>query len=156
VWRPVPSPAGGTPATTQDLGKSIPIAQICPRPNGPFFCPYYLTHGLVLNTVVHSAGIMDRDGIPLLLEPMQGRFPRMQHVWLDAAYNGQGKSKHWVETTLGWTAGVVRHPMRRRSVIVFEDVEVDWGSLIPPPGFHVLPRRWLVERTLAGLIRIDG
>jgi hypothetical protein len=30
--------------------------------------------------VMHSAGIMDRDGIPLLLEPMQGRFPRMQHV----------------------------------------------------------------------------
>jgi putative transposase len=28
-------------------------------------------------------------------------------------------------------------------------VAVDWQSLMPPKGFVVLPRRWVVERTIA-------
>ena len=28
---------------------------------------------------------------------------------------------------------------------------IDWAKLLPPPGFHVLARRWVVERTLAWL-----
>jgi putative transposase len=28
-------------------------------------------------------------------------------------------------------------------------VTVDWQKLLPPPGFQVLPRRWVVERTFA-------
>jgi putative transposase len=28
---------------------------------------------------------------------------------------------------------------------------VDWRSLMPPRGFRVLPRRWVVERTFAHL-----
>jgi transposase len=71
----------------------------------------------------------------------------MQHLWLDAAYNGQGKGKHWVETTLGWTAEIVSHPPRRRRVLVSEDVEVNGEAVWPPPGVHVLPWRWIVERT---------
>ena len=27
--------------------------------------------------------------------------------------------------------------------------EVDWQKLLPPLGFQVLPRRWVVERSLA-------
>jgi putative transposase len=30
-----------------------------------------------------------------------------------------------------------------------EDEEVDWQKLMPPRGFRVLPRRWVVERTFA-------
>jgi putative transposase len=31
-----------------------------------------------------------------------------------------------------------------------EGIEVDWQRLIPPRGFtRVLPRRWVVERTIA-------
>jgi len=30
-----------------------------------------------------------------------------------------------------------------------EGVVVDWRSLLPPEGFVVLPRRWVVERTIA-------
>ena len=30
-----------------------------------------------------------------------------------------------------------------------EGKEVDWQSLMPPRGFRVLPRRWVVERTFA-------
>jgi len=30
-----------------------------------------------------------------------------------------------------------------------EGKEVDWQRLMPPKGFWVLPRRWVVERTFA-------
>jgi hypothetical protein len=30
-----------------------------------------------------------------------------------------------------------------------EGVAVDWRKLMPPKGFVVLPRRWVVERTIA-------
>jgi transposase len=30
-----------------------------------------------------------------------------------------------------------------------EGVSVDWQKLLPPRGFVVLPRRWVVERTIA-------
>jgi transposase len=30
-----------------------------------------------------------------------------------------------------------------------EGVKVDWEKLLPPEGFQVLPRRWVVERTLS-------
>ena len=30
-----------------------------------------------------------------------------------------------------------------------EGVAVDWQKLMPPKGFLVLPRRWVVERTIA-------
>jgi transposase len=30
-----------------------------------------------------------------------------------------------------------------------EGVKVDWQKLLPPKGFVVLPRRWVVERTLS-------
>jgi putative transposase len=28
---------------------------------------------------------------------------------------------------------------------------IDWDKLLPPKGFRVLPRRWVVERTFAWL-----
>ena len=30
-----------------------------------------------------------------------------------------------------------------------EGVKVDWEHLLPPKGFQVLPRRWVVERTFS-------
>jgi transposase len=30
-----------------------------------------------------------------------------------------------------------------------ESVKVDWEKLMPPKGFQVLPRRWVVERTFS-------
>ena len=32
-----------------------------------------------------------------------------------------------------------------------EGQKVDWQKLIPPRGFQVLPRRWVVERTFSWL-----
>ncbi len=69
-----------------------------------------------------------------------------------AGYNGRGKGKDWVEKTLGLTAEVVRHPPKSRYVWIKEGEEPDWEKLrelLPPPGFRVLPRRWVVERTFS-------
>ena len=30
-----------------------------------------------------------------------------------------------------------------------EGMQVDWEKLLPPKGFQVLPRRWVVERTFS-------
>ncbi len=109
------------------------------------------TQGLVLAATVHTADVMDRDGIKLLLEPVKERFARLKHLWLDAGYNGKGKGKDWVEQTLKWTADIVRHPPKPRYVWVPEGVEPDWAAILPPPGFRVLPRRWVVERTFSWL-----
>src|SRR5260221_12765464 len=56
------------------------------------------TEGLVLTVTVHPADIMDRDGVKLLLpsETIRTLFPWLQHVWLDAGYNGRGKGKDWI------------------------------------------------------------
>lgn len=113
------------------------------------------TEGWVLRARVHEAGIADRDGIVLLLGqgelPVQAQFPRLRHLWLDAGYNGEGKGKDWVGKTLGWTAEIVQHPPKRRWVWAPKDAVIDWAKILPPPGFRVLPRRWVVERTFAWL-----
>ena len=111
------------------------------------------TQGLALKAKVHTADVMDRDGVTLLLSPAETReqFPQLSHVWLDAGYNGKGKGKDWIEQELSWTAQIVQHPPRRRWVWAPEGVEIDWDKILPPPGFHVLPRRWVVERTFGWL-----
>jgi len=44
------------------------------------------TQGLVLGVRVHSARVMDRDGIKLLLDPSSwDRLPRLSHLWMDAS-----------------------------------------------------------------------
>jgi putative transposase len=44
------------------------------------------TQGLVLQVRVHSAKVMDREGIKLLLDSSSSdRLPRLSHLWLDAS-----------------------------------------------------------------------
>jgi putative transposase len=112
------------------------------------------TQGLVLKANVHSAKVMDRDGIEPLLKRTESRFPRLKHLWLDAGYKGKGKE--WIEEALGWTVEIVQHPPKIASQEVMrvwakEGVTIDWEELLPPKGFRVLPRRWVVERTFSWL-----
>ena len=116
------------------------------------------TQGLVLKAKVHGAGITDRDGIKPLLEHAKDRFPRLSHLWLDGGY--KGKSKEWIERALGWTVEVVQHPPKMAPQEVMkawarewakEGIAIDWEKRLPPKGFRVLPRRWVVERTFAWL-----
>ena len=90
------------------------------------------TTGLLLAVVVHAANIQDRDGARLVLAKLLGRFPRLRVIWADAGYAGQLVA--WAWATGGWVLTVVRRKPDRHS-------------------FEVLPRRWVVERTLAWLSR---
>ena len=116
------------------------------------------TEGFVLRAKVHSAKVMDYEGIKTLLRKADERFPRLSHLWLDAGYRGEGKGKDWVEKTLGWSAQLVERPRKPAPKEVLmawarewtkEGVKVDWEKLLPPEGFRVLPRRWVVERTFS-------
>ena len=116
------------------------------------------TEGLVLEARVHSAKVPDADGIRLLLEQARDRFPRLSHLWVDAGYQGRGR--RWAEEVLGLSVEVVRKPKkpivenvakRWAEEWAKEGKKVDWQRLMPPKGFRVLPRRWVVERTFACL-----
>lgn len=96
---------------------------------------------------------MDRDGIKLLLAGVKHRFPCLRHLWVDGGYNGQDRGKDWAEHTLGWTVDLMRHARKQTRVIIAAGVEPDWDAMLPPPGFRVLPRRWVVERTFAWLVQ---
>jgi transposase len=47
------------------------------------------TEGFVLRAKVHSAKVMDYEGIKTLLRGAARRFPRLAHLWLDAGYRAQ-------------------------------------------------------------------
>jgi putative transposase len=116
------------------------------------------TEGLVLKAKVHSAKVPDEDGIRLLLEPVRDRLPRLSHLWVDAGYRGRGR--RWAEEESGLSVGVVRKPPKPAPEKVMfawakewhkEGKKVDWQRFMPPRGFQVLPRRWVVERTFSWL-----
>ena len=116
------------------------------------------TQGLLLKAKVHSAKVMDYEGIKTLLRGADRAFPRLRHLWLDASYRGEGKGADWVEKTLGWSVDLVERPKKPAPEEVLmawarewakEGVRVEWEKFMPPRGFQVLPRRWVVERTIA-------
>ena len=102
---------------------------------------------------------MDFEGIKTLLRRAEGQFPRLSHLWLEAGYRGEDKGADWVRKTLGWSVEIVERPKKPAPEEVMmawarewakEGVAVDWQRrLLPPKGFVVLPRRWVVERTIA-------
>jgi putative transposase len=51
------------------------------------------TEGFVLKAKVHSAKVMDYEGIKMLLHRAQTRFPRLRHLWLDAGYPRRGQGQ---------------------------------------------------------------
>jgi putative transposase len=99
-----------------------------------------------------------REGIKTLLYRAKERFPRLSHLCLDAGYRGEDKGKDWVEKTLGWSVDLVERPRKPAPEKVLtawarewadEGVTLDWQKFMPPKGFVVLPRRWVVERTFS-------
>src|SRR3712207_1320573 len=81
-----------------------------------------------------------------------------ERLWLDAGYRGEDRGKDWVEKKLGWSVELVERPRKPAPEKVLmawaerwlhEGVKVDWQKLLPPKGFVVLTRRWVVERSFA-------
>ena len=90
------------------------------------------TLGLIIALVVHEASLQDRDGAKLVLEHLRKGFRRLQLIWADGGYAGQ--LIEWTKKRLHCTLEIVKrnHDLK---------------------GFHVLPRRWVVERTFGWLGR---
>jgi transposase len=84
------------------------------------------TGGLLLAVVVTMAGLQDRDAGHRLLARLRERFTTIALVWADAGY--AGRLLVWARNVLHVTVQIVKRS---------------------EPGFVVLPRRWVIERTFA-------
>ncbi|MGH3566223.1 MAG: IS5 family transposase [Pseudonocardia sp.] len=87
------------------------------------------TGGLLLVVLVTAAGVQDRDGGARVLGRARMAMPSLALVWADGGYAGE-KLVVWVRRRLRIMLEIVRKPEGQR-------------------GFSVLPRRWVVERTLS-------
>jgi transposase len=88
--------------------------------------------GLLLGVVVTAASVQDRDAARPLLQRARARFHRLALVWADGAYTGGLVT--WAAEKLHLKLQIIKRS---------DDMS----------GFVVLPRRWVVERTNAWLMR---
>jgi putative transposase len=86
------------------------------------------TEGHLLAVVVHEADVNDREGARWVLRAVGQRWPELQKLWADQGYTGD---------LAAW--------LRERYGIDLEIVERGPDHI----GFVVLPRRWVVERSIA-------
>jgi putative transposase len=88
------------------------------------------TLGNLLKVVVTAANISDIAGAKLLLPQIKESCATIKHIWADGTYRGELVG--WVQETLKATLEIVQPEAGQK-------------------GFKVLPKRWVVERTLAWL-----
>ncbi|MBV7700991.1 IS5 family transposase [Streptomyces sp. TRM70350] len=88
--------------------------------------------GLVLVVMVTAASVQDRDAAVTLLERMRKLYFSARLVWADGGY--AGRLVDWAAEKLQLTLDIVKRSDETT-------------------GFVVLPRRWVVERTLSWLMR---
>jgi transposase len=103
------------------------------KAKGRKICALVDTEGLPMRVVVHSAAIQDRDGrvgsrTESVLDKIRRRFPWLELIRADGGYNARQ-----VE------AAVAKMPVLRMEIVKRSN---------DTSGFVVLPRRWVVERTL--------
>jgi putative transposase len=89
------------------------------------------TTGVMVGAAVHPADVQDRDGAPLVVEAIHDLFPWLRHRFADSAYSGDKLLKALAKFGR-WSIEIVKR-------------------MADTVGFEVLPRRWVVERTLAWL-----
>jgi len=87
------------------------------------------TIGLIVNAIVHSASVQDRDGIKTVFQTLEICVSTLKRVWVDQGYSGE-KIANYIKTSYRIVLDVVKRDGK---------------------GFKVLPRRWVVERTFAWL-----
>jgi transposase len=90
------------------------------------------TVGMLLVVMATAASVQDRDGGRDLLKRLHRSLPGVGHVFADGGYAGRLVAT--AKSAWAITVEIVRKPAGQR-------------------GFSVLPRRWVVERTLAWLTR---
>jgi len=88
----------------------------------------------MLNIVVHSANIQDCDGLILVLDKKTRQtFPFIDVIYVDSGYQGD-QAVEAVAAVGTWQLIIVKRSDQAK-------------------GFVVLPKRWVVERTLSWLSR---
>jgi putative transposase len=105
------------------------------------------TEGFLRAGVVHAASIPARTGGQAVLQAVGDAYPRLRQIWADQGYTGT--LVRWAEQTHGWRVQVV-YPTDRQMQRDAPDVLAD---LDDAPAFHIIPRRWVVERTFSWLGR---
>ena len=88
----------------------------------------------MLSVAVHPANIQDRDGVALVLDRRTRRlFPFIERIYADGGYQGP-KAATAAARTGAWVIDIVK---RSDNAI----------------GFEIVPKRWIVERTIAWISR---
>jgi transposase len=82
----------------------------------------------MLGVIVHPADVQDRDGARQVLRTARRLFPFIEHIFADAGYQGS-KMEQVVADTGCWTLQIVKRSDAHH--------------------FVALPKRWIVERTIA-------
>ena len=90
------------------------------------------TLGLLLVVMVTAASVQDRDAAKPLLRKVMESFCRIKLIFADSGY--AGKLVDWALEQLKVKLQIVKRSDKKK-------------------GFYVLPRRWVVERTLAWIVR---
>ncbi len=91
------------------------------------------TRGLLMSIVVTAASVQERDGARMVFARINGSGKKLRRVWVDGGYRGSSLAT-WVTTRFRFVLQVV---LRGEEQL----------------GFVVLPRRWVVERTFAWLMK---
>jgi transposase len=89
---------------------------------------------LVLHAIVHAADLQDRDGGVLLMATLFGLFPFLRKLYADGGYQGPVFQS------------ALKQAMRQVDLEIVKRSDA-------AKGFVVIPKRWVVERTIAWLNR---
>ena len=89
---------------------------------------------MLLHAIVHAADLQDRDGGVLLMATVFGLFPFLRKLYADGGYQGPVFQSALARTLRQIGLQIVKRSDRAQ-------------------GFEVLPKRWIVERTIAWLNR---
>lgn len=94
---------------------------------------------MLLHAIVTAADVQDRDGAIALLATLFGLFPFLTKLFADSAY--QGPIFH----------GAVARILPHLKTEIVKRCPREGGDRVK--GFVVLPKRWIVERSIAWLNR---
>ena len=91
------------------------------------------TQGLLMCAIVHAADIQDRDGGILVMSALFGMFPFLLKLYADGGYQGEK-----------FQQGLKR---------AYRQISLEIVKRSDAGKFVVLPKRWIVERTIGWLNR---
>jgi putative transposase len=90
--------------------------------------------GLPLTEIVHGADVQDRDGGSLVIRNLGDRFLKLKKLFADGGYQGP--------------------KFRQKIAKIRKQLEVEIVKRSDTAkGFELLPKRWVVERTIGWLNR---